>query len=426
MLSDGNVHAHIDHVVALIDGAARDGVERLRLHPLADGRDVEDPSFEGYVATVEAVLARHCSAGRDYRIASAGGRMFVTMDRYESDWSIVERGWRAHVHGDAESFASVGGALAALRARPTGTSDQHLPPFVIVAADGAPVGRVVDGDSFVFWNFRGDRAIEISRAFADGEDFDGFDRGRVPKVRYAGMMQYDGDLALPRRFLVAPPVIERTMGEFTAALGLRTLAVSETQKFGHVTYFWNGNRSGRLDDELETYVEVPSNPPPFNARPAMQAPAITDVVLAALAAADRPDIVRLNYPNGDMVGHTGDLAATRRAVEAVDAEIGRLVDAVTALGGVLIVTADHGNADDMWMRDGAGQPRRKDGVAVAKTSHSLAPVPLTIVDSRSPQPWHLRADLPEAGLSHVAATCFFLLGYEGPSDMLPPLVEAPR
>ncbi len=423
LLSDGNVHAHIDHVAALVRAADVAGVQRVRVHALADGRDVPDPSYERYLSALDDILD---VAGRDYRLASGGGRMVVTMDRYEADWDIVARGWRAHVHGDAPGFASWRAALDTLRRAPGGESDQKLGPFCLVDAAGEPVGRVRDGDSFLLWNFRGDRAIELSRAFDEGAAFSGFDRGRVPDVRFAGMMQYDGDLALPRRFLVAPPVIDRTLGEHLVRAGLRTLAVSETQKFGHVTYFWNGNRSGVLDDALERYVEIPSDRVSFDEAPAMKAREITDVALAALAGPYPPDLVRLNWPNGDMVGHTGDLGATQRAMEVVDAEVGRLVAGVRAAGGVLLLTADHGNADDMWLRDKSGAPLRDAAGRVSpRTSHTLAPVPLTLVDARETPPWQLRDDLPNAGLANVAATVLCLLGLAPPDHMEPALV-APR
>ena len=420
------MHAHIDHVGAMIRAAAGQGVRRIRVHALADGRDVQDPSYERYLRALDEVFVEVEVIGCDAKLASGGGRMVVTMDRYEADWSIVERGWRAHVLGDGPRFATWTDALAALRQADGGQSDQTLGPFVLTDDAGAPLGRVQDGDAFVFWNFRGDRAIELTRAFDEGEAFSAFDRQRVPDVRYAGMMQYDGDLALPRRFLVAPPVIDRTMGEYIAAAGLRTLAVSETQKFGHVTYFWNGNRSGTLDDALETYVEIPSDRVSFDRAPAMKAREISDVVLKALGSDTPPALIRLNWANGDMVGHTGDLQATITAMEVVDAEVGRLVQAVRAAGGLLVLTADHGNADDMFMRDKAGEPLRDaDGDVAPRTSHTLAPVPLTILDARpgAAEAWTMRDDLPDAGLANVAATVFTLLGYTPPAHMAASLVD---
>lgn len=423
LLSDGNVHAHMDHVSALLRGAAAAGVKRVRLHALADGRDVDDPSFERYVLQIQAVLDGVSAHGCDARIASGGGRMAITMDRYEADWSMVERGWALHVQGEGEQFQSVQEALAALRARPLGGSDQTLDGFVI-ADESGPIGRVQDGDAFVLWNFRGDRAIELTRAFQDGMEFKAFDRGRRPAVRYAGMMQYDGDLHLPTRFLVEPPTIDRVLGEYLAATGLRSFACSETQKFGHVTYFWNGNRSGVLAPTLEEYVEVPSDRIAFDQAPQMKAQEIADAMLAALDRQPAWDFLRCNFANGDMVGHTGKLQATIQAVQSVDSALGRLQQKVQELGGILIVTADHGNADDMWTRDKKGQPQHlADGSPQPKTSHTLAPVPVTILDHRSHKGWKLRTDLPAAGLANVAATVLNLLGYTAPADYEPSLIE---
>lgn len=425
LLSDGNVHAHIDHVLALVAAADHAGVAKVRVHALADGRDVQEGTFERFAAALEAGM--HAYTGRDYRIASGGGRMAITMDRYDADWPMVAKGWTTHVRGEGRGFTSVTAALQTLRQEPGGQSDQSLPPFVIVDPAGQPIGRVQDGDSFVLWNFRGDRAIELTRAFED-PDLDTFDRGPRPDVRFAGMMQYDGDLLLPKRFLVEPPVIERTMGEYLAASGLTTLAVSETQKFGHVTYFWNGNRSGVLEPGCEQYVEIPSDRGHFDEAPQMKAAEITDVVLEALQRPTPPDFIRLNFPNGDMVGHTGNLAAAVEAIQVVDAQLGRLLQAVTAVGGVLVVTADHGNSDDMWMRDGKGHPLlSKDGQPLPKTSHTLNPVPLTIFDARHAAAWKLRtftAGQGPAGLANVAATLLNLLGFAAPDDYAPSLIEA--
>lgn len=423
LLSDGNVHADIKHVIALIAGAAQSGVRRVRVHALADGRDVEDPSYERYMSQLDEHLRGHQQAGRDYRIASGGGRMTVTMDRYEADWRIVERGWRAHVQGDAPGFASWQEAVGWLRAQPGGQSDQTLGAYCITEA-GQPVGTVRDGDAFVLWNFRGDRAIELSRAFDEDATFDGFERGIVPQVRFAGMMQYDGDLKLPRRFLVTPPKIDSVMTEHLVVAGLRSFAVSETQKFGHVTYFWNGNRSGRIDDALERWQEIPSDNIAFDRAPAMKAAEITNAARAAVTGPVPPHVLRLNYANGDMVGHTGNLEATIAAITHVDREVGRLIELVRSCRGTLVLTADHGNADDMWLRGPDGSPRRNaEGVPQPRTSHTLAPVPLSIVDFRSAANWTWRDDVPKPGLANVAATCFSLLGLQAPEHFAQSLIR---
>lgn len=407
LLSDGNVHSHVDHLRALVRRAAADGVGRIRVHILTDGRDVSARSALTWVEPLEAELAALPDAG----IASGGGRMYITMDRYEADWAMVERGWNTHVHGQGRRFASASEAIRSFYAEDPKVDDQWLPPFV------CGEGRIEDGDGVVFFNFRGDRAIEISRAFLD-EDFPPFDRGRRPRVRYAGMMQYDGDLKLPPDFLVEPPAIDRTVGQYLAAAGRRSFAISETQKFGHVTYFFNGNRSGRIDEALEVYEEIPSDRVPFDQAPAMKAPEIAERVAAVLAEG-RADLVRLNLANGDMVGHTGNFAATVEAMEVVDAALGRIAEAAAAAGAILLVTADHGNADLMVELDKKGLPVLQDGRPKPRTSHSLNPVPFILVDPSGR--WALRPP-PEPGIASIGGTLLVLLGLPLPDGYLPPLV----
>jgi 2,3-bisphosphoglycerate-independent phosphoglycerate mutase len=424
LLSDGNVHSHIDHLVQMIDRAAGEGVQRLFVHPLLDGRDVPETSALIYVEALEACLARHHGReGRVFRIASGGGRMKVTMDRYEADWDMVALGWKTHVRGEGRRFPSCRAAVEALRAERPGVIDQDLPAFVI-GDDAGPVGPIRDGDSVVFFNFRGDRAIEISRAF-EQEPFTAFERGPRPDVLYAGMMEYDGDYHIPGRYLVQPPTIDRTMGEYLVRNGARIFACSETQKFGHVTYFWNGNRGGKFDEARERYVEVPSDRVPFEERPWMKAAEITDATLAALASGEF-DLLRINYANGDMVGHTGHREAAILAVQAVDLCLARVLEGVRRAGGVALVTADHGNADEMYMWDKKTKDfkRTASGRYEAKTSHTLNPVPFHLYDPVGGR-LALRSDLPAAGLANVAATALELLGFSAPEDYAPSLL-APR
>lgn len=418
LLSDGNVHSHIDHVHALLREAAAAGVAKARVHILTDGRDVSGRSALIYIDALEATLDSLRDAGFDYRIASGGGRMHLTMDRYEAEWAMVERGWQVHVRGEARKFASARAAIETLYAEHPELDDQRLPGFVIAEEGGlgAPCGPIRDGASVVFFNFRGDRALEITRAF-EQDAFTGFERGPRPEVRYAGMMQYDGDLALPARFLVAPPVIERTMGELLAGAGRRQLAIAETHKYGHVTYFWNGNRSEPFDPARERYIEIPSDLDALEQRPWMKAAEVTDRLIQTLREGGpaAPDFVRLNYANGDMVGHTGDLRSTILAVECVDLCLARLVRAVEQQRGVLLVTADHGNADQMF--DGSGPDRR------ARTSHSLNAVPLAIYDPREAAGGpSLSTQVVRPGLANLAATSLELLGFEAPEDYEPSLL----
>ena len=408
LFSDGNVHSHIDHLQAMVQRAKAEGVPTVRIHALLDGRDVPETSALEYVVPFEAFLAELSTGGFDARIASGGGRQYITMDRYDANWPMVAKGWRTHVLGEGAQFANATAAVNGLRAAHPGTIDQDLPEFVI-AENGQPIGTIEDGDSVVFFNFRGDRAIEITRAFVEAE-FKEFDRVRYPQVTYAGMLQYDGDLQLPKRFLVAPPAIKDTSGEWFSKLGLAQFACSETQKYGHVTYFWNGNRSGKFDGE--TWQEVPSDVVPFEQRPWMKAAEITDAMVAALHSGQYR-VLRCNYANGDMVGHTGNFRAATMAVEAVDLALGRLLKAVEVAGGVALITADHGNADEMYELDKkTGQPaRNKDGSFKAKTAHTLNPVPLILFDAATGGKLGLQ-QTESCGLSSLAATVAAVLGYE--------------
>lgn len=412
LFSDGNVHSHINHLKAMIDEAKREGVSKVRIHILLDGRDVGETSALDYVNPFEEYLASLRSPDFDIMIASGGGRMVITMDRYEANWGMVELGWKTHVLGEGRQFASAKEAIEAYRAEYK-VIDQDLPPFVI-AKDGKPVGTINDGDSVIFYNFRGDRAIEISKAF-DDKNFDKFDRVRYPSVVYAGMLEYDGDLHIPSKYLVNPPEITNTMGEYLSATGISQLAISETQKYGHVTYFWNGNRSGKFDENLETYIEIRSDVVPFEQRPWMKCAEITDKLIECLRSG-KYTCLRVNFPNGDMVGHTGNLLATRCSMEALDLQLKRIIDVVDELHGVALITADHGNADEMYELDKKGNLKKNaDGTCKAKTSHTLNPVPFIIYDNFYKDKYTVKADDGKFGLSDVAATVVNFLGYEKPS-----------
>ena len=421
LFSDGNVHSHIDHLKAMVSRAAEAAVKRIRIHILLDGRDVPETSALEYIDPFEAFLADLRKNGCDARIASGGGRMVVTMDRYGANWDMVRLGWEIHVQGKGEYFKDAHTAVATLRER-TGAIDQDLPPFVISDDGKTPVGAMNDGDSVIFFNFRGDRSLEITAAFETGAEFDKFDRGQVPQVYYAGMMEYDGDLHVPKHYLVSPPAIDRTLDEYLCASGVKQLAVSETQKYGHVTYFFNGNRSGKFDEVLDEYVEIRSDIVPFEQRPWMKCAEITDTVISAIESG-KYRMIRLNYPNGDMVGHTGSMEAVLVAMGALDLCLGRIRDAVKAAGGVLVVSADHGNADDMLEHDKQGNVKRdKSGNPARKTSHSLNPVPCIIYDPESKGEYaaELKTGL---GISSLGATCIELLGFKAPDGYDPSVLN---
>ena len=399
LLSDGNVHSNISHLIALLKQAKAEGVKKAYCHILLDGRDVPATSALEYVGQLESVLAELNTEGCDYAIASGGGRMQVTMDRYEANWAMVELGWKTHVQGQGRMFASAAEAIETYRAE-TGVIDQDLPAFVI-ARNGKPVARIANGDSVILFNFRGDRAQEISLAF-DRKDFDKFDRGDYTGVKFAGMLQYDGDLNIPENYLVQPPVIKNTLTEVLCEAKLPEYAVSETQKYGHVTYFWNGNRSGKVCEELETYEEIPSDVIPFEQAPAMKSKEITEKMVDAMASG-KYQFIRCNYPNGDMVGHTGVMDAVVYAMECVDSGLKAILDAADKYGYTVLVTADHGNADQMT--------ETKKGKTSVRTAHSLNPVPFIIYDKDND--WTIKAGA--FGLANVAPTIVKMMGLTAPS-----------
>ncbi len=412
LLSDGNVHSHIDQLYAMLRRASEEGVKKARVHALLDGRDVPERSALEYIKRTEEVLAEiNSEDGRDYRIASGGGRMVTTMDRYNADWDVVKRGWDAHVLGRARMFSSAEEAVKTFYAEDPAMTDQYMGAFVVGGEDG-PIGTVQDGDAVLFFNFRGDRAIEISRAF-DEKDFSEFDRERYPDVLYAGMMEYDGDLHLPRKFLVSPPEIDRTVSEYLVSAGVKMFAISETQKFGHVTYFWNGNKSGYISRELEEYIEIPSDRIQFDKAPEMKAFEIAEKTQELLVSG-KFRFGRVNFANGDMVGHTAVPEAVVRGVETVDRCVAKLLETVKQLGGIAVVTADHGNADEMFTE--------KNGERSPKTAHTLSPVPFVIYDPAYKGEYRLAA-LEKRGLSNVAGTLLNLMGYENVEDYDPSLIE---
>ena len=398
LLSDGNVHSNIHHLIALLKQAHAEGVKKAYCHILLDGRDVPATSALEYVEMLENVLSELKVDGCDYAIASGGGRMQVTMDRYEANWGMVEKGWRTHVEGLGRQFASAAEAIETYRAE-TGVIDQDLPAFV-VARNGEPVAKIANGDSVILFNFRGDRAQEISLAF-DRKDFDKFDRPGYTGVKFAGMLQYDADLNIPENYLLQPPVITNTLTEVLCKAGIHEYAVSETQKYGHVTYFWNGNRSGKVDEALEVYEEIPSDVIPFEQAPAMKSKEITEKMVEAMAS-KKFEFIRCNYPNGDMVGHTGVMDAVVYAMECVDNGLKAILEAADKYGYTVLITADHGNADQMT--------ETKKGKTSVRTAHSLNPVPFIIYDQD--RTWTVKEG--QFGLANVAPTVVKMMGLTAP------------
>ncbi len=409
LFSDGNVHSHINHLTSLIRNAKSDGVKKIRIHALLDGRDVPEKSALEYIDNFEKFLAEIRTPDFDIQYASGGGRMTITMDRYEADWKMVERGWKVHVLGEGRKFSSITEAVETFRKEDPKVIDQYLPEFVIVDEKNEPTGKISDNDSVVFYNFRGDRAIEISQAFSY-ENFDKFDRVKFPKVYFAGIMQYDGDLKIPENYLVPPPKIDKTLSEYLISEKIKEYALSETQKFGHVTFFWNGNKSGYLDKNFETYHEITSDIIPFDQAPNMKAFEITDNLIEVIKS-NEYEFIRVNYPNGDMVGHTGNFHATVKSLEVLDECIQKLITVADETGFVLLITADHGNADEMYQLDKKGKVQFQNGIPVPKTSHTLNPVNLVLYDKEN------RFGLEKkesSGLANIAGTILDMMGYELP------------
>lgn len=377
---------------------------------------------------MEAKLAEARSQGVDALIASGGGRMYVTMDRYESDWNVVRRGWNTMVHGLVEDadisdkyagyYTSAREAIEACRAAFPDKKDQYNLPFVIVdPATKKPVGKVENGDAVVNFNFRGDRAIQISKAFeADDASFPYFPRGVRPQCTYAGLLEYDTEVHIPSKYLVPPPEISNTLSQYLIPTGVTSYAIAETHKFGHVTFFWNGNKSGYIDEKLELYEVEPSLPnSETEGRPEMKAREVTTKLLAALQT-KKYKFLRVNYANGDMVGHTGNFESCVQCIRVLDEEIAKLAAEVEKQKGILIITADHGNVEDKDHKKG-------------KTSHTCAPVLFSITDYSYQGEYTVvpKGAVPDAapgedskkvegpGLSNIASTLINLLGYEPPA-----------
>ena len=412
LVSDGNVHSHIDHLLAFIRQAKADGIERVWVHMLTDGRDVDPRSALQYLARLQPVLD---DCGPNYRVATGGGRMWITMDRYEADWEMVKRGYDCHVLARGPGFESAKEAIEHFYAADPKVDDQWLPSFVVNGYEG-----MSDGDAVIFFNFRGDRAIEISRALEE-PDFPHFVRERHPKVYFSGMMEYDGDRHIPTNYLVDPPQIDDTVGERMSAAKQRVLSISETQKFGHVTYFFNGNKSEAL--AYEDQVEIPSYNVPFDQRPEMSAKEITQKVCEAMTV-DKYDLIRLNIANGDMVGHSGNFSATVSAMETVDFCLEKLYQTAIATNSILLVTADHGNADEMFQYDSKkGRYKTQKGQRVISTSHSKNPVPFILIDPQ--KQWELSAERESigGGIAQIGGTLLSLTHLPVPPHYLPSLVQ---
>lgn len=409
LLSDGNVHSNINHLFVLMEEAKKSNIKNVCIHILLDGRDVEEVSALKYVDMLEERIKKLNDNSFNAKIASGGGRMNITMDRYEANWDMVERGWHTHVLGDARKFLNATDAIKTYREE-SHVIDQDLDSFVIVK-DNEPVGRIMDGDSVIFFNFRGDRALEISKCF-DEKEFNKFDRVKIPKVMYAGMLQYDADLQIPKKYLTEPPKIKYTLTEELCKYGIREYAISETQKYGHVTYFWNGNRTEKFDNNLETYEKIDSDVISFDKKPEMKSYEITDKLINAINS-NNYDFLRVNFPNGDMVGHTGNYEATIKAVEAVDENLGKIMNVIEKNDALMLIMADHGNAEEMYQLKDKSKK-------TPKTSHTLNKVPFIIYGKDIS---NIKLKKGSFGLSNVASTVTDLLGIKANENWNESIIE---
>jgi 2,3-bisphosphoglycerate-independent phosphoglycerate mutase len=422
LLSDGNIHSHLSHFRALIDHAYEQGIKRLRVHALLDGRDVGIQTAQRYVRELEDVFSHiNNHDGFDYCFASGGGRERIIMDR-DHHWSKVAEGWDLMVHGKGEHrFPSMLAAIETFRTAQAGLVDQDIPGFVIVDDENQPVGTIADSDAVVMVNFRGDRAIEITEAF-EVDDFDGFDRGKRPSITYAGMMMYDEDRNLPKLQMMGPTRVENPFGKRIMELGIKQFRLTETQKYAHVTFFFNGGYRQPLDAAMEDYILIPSDKGiTFSEAPQMKAPDIAARAVGLIESGEY-GFGLINFANADMVGHCGEMESAIAAVEAVDAAVGQIVKALEEAGGCALITADHGNAEEMTVATG-------DGGLEPSTKHSINPVPCILFDPAYDGSYRLRqaVDTDDVqttpGLSHLAATLFEVMGEAVPEDINPSLIE---
>ena len=409
LISDGQVHSDLDHVVAVIEFARRRGVpaDRLAVHAITDGRDTPPTAGRNYVNRLEKALSER---GYD-PVASVMGRYWA-MDR-DNRWERVERAWHCLVTTPEVVERSADEALAKYYDAPTEPSlhgDEFVPPVAIgTDAEAAGKTRIADGDSVVFLNFRGDRPREITKAFVlDDEAWSEVPRGGFKRVnrpmnlRFTGLTRYEEGLPIEVAF-EKPEKMPMILGETIAEAGLTQLRCAETEKFPHVTFFFNDYREDPFPMERRIMIDSPTDVVTYDQKPEMSAHGVRDAVLERLADAECEDLIIVNFANGDMVGHTGSLEAAIRACEVVDECVGRIVEAVLERGGSLLITADHGNAEQMWNPE-ADCPH---------TAHTNYDVPLHLVGDR----WRDAVLRDDGRLADIAPTILELLDLEPPVEM---------
>ena len=422
IFSDGRVHGDMYHIFKMIERADQDGVQKIRVHPLSDGRDVAARSEPKYINMLEDFLRPFNERGRDYHIASGGGRTYVTADRYWSDPEMLKRGLSAHVRGTARPFHSALEAIETFRRENPDVDDQWLPEYTIIGDDGQPIGKMEDGDTVIYNDFRADRAIEFSEMMTLPDDqFPHFDRGPMPHIYYAGMVEYDQDRHIPEHNLVEPVSVDNVLAQFEVDHGIRRFVISESIKFGHVTFYFNGNKKDKFNDEMEEYVDIPNKTAPPWQFPWMNSDDLTDLLISAIETGDYKSLL-INFPNGDVVGHEARFEPSIVAVEAVDIALLRILKAVDDAGGVAVITADHGNIEETYYLDDEGKPVIENGEVVRKTSHTTNPVPFIIYDNTDNRnKWRMKSG--DFGLANIAATMALLHGFTPSPEWSEAIIE---
>ncbi len=390
LLSDGGVHSHIEHIFALLELCRQQGLEKVYVHPFLDGRDVGPRSADGYLRALQDKM-NHLGLGR---IATLSGRYYA-MDR-DKHWDRIQKAYNALVLGQGLMAPNPFAALeSSYEARIT---DEFVEPVVMVDEKGQPVGSIKDGDAIIFYNFRADRARQITRSFVDKE-LKGLERPHPPRVHFVCLTQYDVTIEAPVAF--PPQNLENTLGEVLAQNGKKQLRIAETEKYAHVTFFFNGGVEAPNPGEDRILIPSP-DVPTYNLKPEMSAPQVTERVLQELGR-DYYDVVIMNYANPDMVGHTGVLEAAIQAVKVVDECLDRVVQEVLAREGCLLITADHGNCEMMTCPE-TGQPF---------TAHTTDRVPLVLVG----EAFRRMALMEDGSLRDIAPTMLDILGLQAPAEM---------
>lgn len=390
LVSDGGVHSHLSHLTALIDAAHARGLSRVFVHAILDGRDTPPESGAGYITALQEHLEKTGTGA----IASICGRYYA-MDR-DKRWDRIQKAFELYTLGKGTAAADPVSAVKAAYRRDE--TDEFVQPVFLTGENGKPLATIEDQDTVIFFNYRADRAREITRAFTDPA-FTEFKRAVFPSLSdYVCMTQYDEQFSLPMAY---PPVhLEKILGQVVSEKGLSQLRIAETEKYAHVTYFFNGGEEAPFENEDRCLIPSPRDIPTYDHKPEMSAPAVTEEVLQRIDS-DRYDLIVLNFANMDMVGHTGILAAAVTACQTVDSCVTRIVSRILAKQGTVIVTADHGNAEEMV--DADGNPH---------TAHTLNPVRLILVDDS-----RKGAQLQEGRLADIAPTILDILDIEQPAEM---------